>query len=158
MRLGFEVEVLHETELLELLDVEVVGEVGVGYLISLVFGERLVGAESALEGTLMDDVELAVVHEGDVGDDARLPKQIRLRVPGGQGFAPLVDGDANKPTDPMAILLLLLLLRVAPFAPAPLLARSAGAGGSTLLAAVVGGIDRLLRRGRYSAGVLGTGV
>ena len=104
---------------------------GVGYLISFVFRERLVGAEPALEGTLMDDVELAVVHEGDVGDDARLPKQMcpppNADVPGGQGFAPLVDGDANKPTDPMAV----LLLRVAPlarFAPAPLLARSAGAG------------------------------
>ena len=130
MRLGFEVEVLHETELLELLDVEVVGEVGVGYLFSFVFGERLVGAEPALEGTLMDDVELAVVHEYDVGDDARLPKQIcpavRADLSGGQGFARLVDGDANKPTYPMAVL---LLLRVAPFAPAPLLARSAGAGG-----------------------------
>ena len=135
MRLGFEVEVLHETELLELLDVEVVGEVGVGYLISFVFRERLVGAEPALEGTLMDDVELAVVHEGDVGDDARLPKQMcpppNADVSGGQGFARLVDGDAKKPTDPMAILVL-LLLRVAPlarFAPASLLARVAGSGG-----------------------------
>ena len=154
MRLGFEVEVLHETELLELLDVEVVGEVGVGYLISFVFRERLVGAEPALEGTLMDDVELAVVHEGDVGDDARLPKQIRLRVPGGQGFAELVDGDVNKPTDPMAILLLLRVAPLARFAPASLLARVAGGGGSTLLAAV----DRFLRRERYAAGVTGACV
>ena len=29
-----------------------------------------------LKVPLMDDVELAVVHEGDVGDDARLPKQM----------------------------------------------------------------------------------
>ena len=79
-------------------------------------------------------------------------------VPGGQGFAPLVDGDANKPTDPMAVLLSSASLRLRGLLLRRFLRDLPVPGISTLLAAVVGGIDRLLRRGRYSAGVLGTGV
>ena len=47
-----------------------------GILSRSFFSSVLLALNQHLKVPLIDEVELAVVHEGDVGDDARLPKQI----------------------------------------------------------------------------------
>ena len=102
MRLHVQVEVLHQPSVLELDDVEVVGEVRAGHARLFVSVEHLGGAVPVPELSLVHEVEPLAVEDVALGDDARLPTPglvARVRRVG-QRFALRVDGDAEEPPDP----------------------------------------------------------